>query len=272
MEPIPEHIPDPLKAIQNAWYKMLVDFRAWYMPETQQTAEWKQRLIGRAIKSCQGRMMDDSETMLAEYRKAQNAQVAGGATAFMPIMLTATAVIDQPPDVSQLKTVSYFVDVAIAGKPVKMRLVANTVRAQIAFFATNPHDARSVCAQICAYVDDDVKRRIQVQFDVGGGVKLPSTFTILENQLFPTPVPSEAINLSVFTVDVQLVGHVPQVLGLGGQFDNTVGNGFNPDGSAIDKPPIDDRVVVQADAFDVGHTRVLADPETGDVTVESIND
>lgn len=265
-------IADPLKAIQDAWYKTLIDFRAWYMPETQQTAEWKQRVVGHAIKSCPGRMMDDTEAMLAEYRKAQNAAVAGGATAFMPIMLTATAVVDQPPNVSQLPNVAYFVDVMISGKPAKMRLVPKTVRAQIAFFATNPHDAKSICDQVCAYATIEEKRRIGVQFDFGDGIKRPSPFTILENELFPTPVPSEAINLSIFTVDAQLVGYVPQVLGLGGQFDNTVGNGYNPDGSPINKPPLNDAVVVQADAFDVGHTRVLADPETGIVTVEQLDD
>lgn len=66
---------DSLKCIQDAWYKMLVDFRAWYMPETVQTDEWKQRNISTAIKSCPSRLMDDSESMLAEYRKSQNADL-----------------------------------------------------------------------------------------------------------------------------------------------------------------------------------------------------
>ena len=55
---------DSLKCIQDAWYKLLVDFRAWYMPETIQTDEWKKRDIRIAIKSCPSRMMDDSEAML----------------------------------------------------------------------------------------------------------------------------------------------------------------------------------------------------------------
>lgn len=63
---------DSLKCIQNAWYKQLVNFRAWYMPETQLTADWKLRAIGNAIKACPSRMMDDSEAMLSEYRKARS--------------------------------------------------------------------------------------------------------------------------------------------------------------------------------------------------------
>ena len=62
---------DSLKCIQNAWYKQLVNFRAWYMPETQLTADWKLRAIGNAIKACPSRMMDDSEAMLSEYRKPE---------------------------------------------------------------------------------------------------------------------------------------------------------------------------------------------------------
>lgn len=263
---------DSLKCIQDAWYKMLVDFRAWYMPETVQTDEWKARQISTAIKSCPSRLMDDSESMLAEYRKSQNADVSGGATAFIPIMLTATALIDQPPDVSQLLPVPYFVPVVIDDKHVKIRLIAKTVRAQIAFYATNSHDARSVCDQFCTYMQDEDKRRVAVPFEMASSHIEYSTFTVLENQLFPSPVPSEAINLSIFTIDVQLIGYVPQLLGLGGQHDNNTDNGYNPDGSAVEKP-LEDFVVIQADKFaEDGHVRIKADRDTGDITVENIHD
>ena len=99
-----------------------------------------------------------------------------------------------------------------------------------------------------------------------------STFTILENQLFPSPVPSEAINLSIFTIDVQLIGYLPQILGLGGQHDNNTDNGYNPDGSAVEKP-LQNLVVIQADKFaEDGHTRVIANKDTGAITVENIHD
>jgi len=68
--------------------------------------------------------MDDSEAMLAEYRKSQNADVSSGATAFMQVMLTATALVDQPPDVSQLLPVPYFVPVMINDQLLKIRLIA----------------------------------------------------------------------------------------------------------------------------------------------------
>lgn len=250
---------DSLKCIQDAWFKMLIDFRAYYFPETEQTAEWKLRDLKLAIKACPSRMMDDAETMLAEYRKSPNSDKVG-ATAFLPILLTASAYIDQPPEVYQLLPMPYFVDVPIDGKQVKMRVTGKTVRTQFAFFATNPHDAKSICDEFCAYMQDDIKRRLNVKFDLWNGIIEESTFTVLENQLFPSPVATDSQNLSVFTVDVQLIGNVPVVIGLGGPFDTNTGNGFNPDGSAKQESP-DGKVVIEADQHsEEGHVHITADP------------
>ncbi|MFY0034619.1 hypothetical protein ABTP97_23010, partial [Acinetobacter baumannii] len=105
---------DSLKCIQNAWYKQLVNFRAWYMPETQLTADWKLRAIGNAIKACPSRMMDDSEAMLSEYRKSQKHEEES--KVLLPVMLTATALTDQPPDVNQLLPVPDFIETVIDEK------------------------------------------------------------------------------------------------------------------------------------------------------------
>ncbi|MCZ3221284.1 hypothetical protein NYZ55_14150, partial [Acinetobacter baumannii] len=153
---------DSLKCIQNAWYKQLVNFRAWYMPETQLTADWKLRAIGNAIKACPSRMMDDSEAMLSEYRKSQKHEEES--KVILPVMLTATALTDQPPDVNQLLPVPDFIETVIDEKRVKVRLVPTTVRAQIAFFATNPNDLRSVIGQFCAYMSSSDNRRFNVPF------------------------------------------------------------------------------------------------------------
>ena len=125
---------------------------------------------------------------------------------------------------------------------------------------------------IHAHMQDEDKRRVVVPFEMAGSHIEHSTFTVLENQLFPSPVPSEAINLSIFTIDVQLIGYLPQVLGLGGQHDNNTDNGYNPDGKEEEKP-LEDFVVIQADKFaEDGHVRVKADRGTGDITVENIHD
>ena len=125
---------------------------------------------------------------------------------------------------------------------------------------------------IHAHMQDEDKRRVVVPFEMAGSHIEHSTFTVLENQLFPSPVPSEAINLSIFTIDVQLIGYLPQILGLGGQHDNNTDNGYNPDGSAVEKP-LKNLVVIQADKFaEDGHVRIKADRGTWDITVENIHD
>lgn len=262
---------DPLKAIQNAWVLLLLDFRAWTMPETLQLAEWKRREVAKAIRSCRAQLMDDSEGMLGAYRKNKNDGSETGTSSFFPVMLTATAPVDMPPDTSQLLGVPYFVETIINEKLVKVRVIPQAIRAQVAFYATNPHDARSVCSQLCAYLSDDWKRKINVTFNLGGNVFDEFRFIVFENNLMPNPVPSEATNISIFTVDVTLVGYVPHVLGLGAYDEDTVGNGYDKNGMPK-TGEINDSVVIQADQYDELHTRITADPDTGVIEVERIKD
>lgn len=265
---------DPLKAIQNAWVHFLLDFRAWFFPETEQTAEWKMRPLAQAIRSCPARMMDDSEAMIAEWRKNPN-DTKTGATASMPVMLTATAMVDMPPEASQLVGTPYAVEAMIQGQIAQVRVVPKAIRAQIAFYATNPHDARAVCDQICTYATDDTRRKLDVEFSLGGDVKDKYKFIIFENTLYPSPAVGEALNLSIFTVDVTLVGYVPQVIGLGAQGENYIDHGYDQYGTP-QRGEHDFKVIVQSDMYeqdnDNAHTRIKTDPNTGETTVERIDD
>ncbi|MBF7682994.1 hypothetical protein I2F27_06595 [Acinetobacter sp. B5B] len=265
---------NPIKAIQDAWVRILLDFRAWYFPETKQTQEWKFRAVNQAIRSCQARLIDDAEAMLVAFRKNINTpEQKQGETAAMPVLLTSIAAVDMPPDIGQLLGVPYSVDVMIDDQFAKMRVNPTTVRAQIAFFATNPHDARSIASQFCTYLNDDAKRKIEVSFQVGKQTAKPFKFIVFDNNLMPSVVPSDAVNLSVFTVDVHLSGFVPQVFGLGLNGEHCVNHGFDAQGipmCAVDDDS--DKVVIQADQFDVRHSQVKADRDTGNITVETIKD
>ncbi|MCG2572029.1 hypothetical protein LVY74_00450 [Acinetobacter sp. ME22] len=265
---------DPLKAIQNAWVHMLLDFRAWMMPETQQIAEWKMRETVKAIRSCRAQLMDDSEGMVAAYRKNMNDGSTVGTSSFFPVLLTATAVVDMPPDASQLMGVPYFVEGVLNDTLVKIRVVPQAVRAQVAFYATNPHDARSVCSQLCTYLSDDWRRRIDVAFKLGSDIAEKFKFIVFDNTLSPNPVPSEATNISIFTVDVTLVGYVPHVLGLGAHGQDYVDYGYDPVTGIPLLGEINDGVVIQADQYDgtqketyTSHLQVNADKDTGEITV-----
>lgn len=275
---------DPLKNIQDAWLLMLLRFRAWYLPETSQTKEWKFRPVAEAIRSCRSTLMDDAEGMLVAYRKNPNNGDMVGPSAAMPVMLTATAVVDMPPDASQLLGTPYLVDAAYGDKSVRVRVVPTAVRAQMAFFSTNPHDARSLAGQFCTYLADDWTRKVNVEFAIGNGYHDKFKFIVFDNNVMPAAIPSEALNLTIFTVDVTLVGYVPQVLGLELDGENSVHMPYNPDGSENNSfdpvtgvptqplVPPNGEVVIQADQFDEQHTRILADRDTGSITVQKIRD
>ena len=74
-----------------------------------------------------------------------------------------------------------------------------------------------------------------------------------------------------------MVGVIPHVVGLGGQWDNITDNGFDPKdgsmggGTGGQNPNLND-VVIQADSFDEDnnrdHWQIKADKDTGDTTIE----
>lgn len=238
-----------LKCIQDAWVHRLFDFKSWFIPESIQTNDWKNRTASQSIRSCRAGIIDDAEAMLTAYRKNPNTAITGD-SAYIPIMLIATALVDQPPSVSALMNVPYFNDVLINNKLCKLRMINMSVRTQIAFFATNPDDARSVCQQFCSYMMDDTRRKFNISYELMDGFSDNFGAMVLENELFPAPVPLEQTNLSVFTVDATIVCSVPQVIPADGIGTTTnVDQGYDPNTGIPKTGVINNGVVVQADMY-----------------------
>jgi hypothetical protein len=273
------HPQSSLECIQDAWIGLLADFRAWCKPETRFAAAWKNRPFHQAVAACKAQLIDDAEGMLTEWRISDKAEnVSGGTAAFIPVMLTAIAAIEMPPDVDQMRGIPYWVEATVPSdtqqRPVQIRTIPKAVRAQIAYFCTNPHDAASIADQFCAYMTDDNKRRIDVTYDLGGGVKDQWKMLVIDNNLMPDNVPTDAKNMYIVTVTLTMVGLVPHVIGLGGDWDATTDNGWNVSDGDMggDNGGQDqnlDKVVIQAD-FAEANTRVLADYDTGEITTEVI--
>lgn len=253
-----------LKCIQDAWVRRLLDFRAWYIPESIQTNDWKNRNVKNAIRSCRANIIDDAESMLTAYRKNPNEAITGD-SAFIPVMLTATALIDQPPSISALMNVPYFNDVVINDKLCKIRMINTSVRAQIAFFATNPDDARSVCQQFCSYMMDDTRRKFNISFQLMPDFSDNFGAMILENELFPNPVPSEQTNLSIVTVDATIVCSVPQVIVLDNGSTTNVDQGYDANTGIPNTTVINNGVVTQTDIY-------INDDNTGKIEHDRISD
>lgn len=260
-----------LECVQDAWTKVLADFRAWCKAETLHTRAWKHRPFKEAIAGCRASMVDDAEAMLASWRKNENTDVEDGGTAFIPVMLTATAVATQPPEISQIIGRPYWTDVLIntdgEDKIVQMRTIPKAIRAQVVYISTNPHDAQSISDQFCAYMTDDAKRKFPVFYN---GFAEPFEMTVLDNSLFPDIVPTEAKNLSMVSIDVTMIGLVPQL------HDQDTDVGFNPETGDLNSDYVHDyKVVITADLQDqdtTQHHQVNADPDSGDITVTEIID
>ena len=267
------HPLSPLECAQDALMNMLADFRAWLHYETLHEKAWKHRPLNEAIAGVKSSMIDDVESMIEAYRKNQNKDVEGGGTAFIPVMFIATAVAAQPPEISQIIGIPYWLDVivndGVEDKIVQMRIIPKAIRAQIAYVSTNPHGTGSVSDQFIAYMSDDAKRRIPVFYN---GLKDPFEMTILDNTLFPDIVATEAKNVSIISIDFTLIGGVPQIP------NPDTDNGYNTEngdmgGTNGGQRPF--QVVTTADQKDEDtgqHLQVNADPDTGEITVTEIID
>lgn len=259
-----------LEAAMKAWGGVLADFRNWLMPNTKFLREWKQRELKDAIAAVPGRMIDDSTAMLEKWRQHTNGDKQGS-TSFLPVMLTAMAVVTTPPDVSTMYGIPYWIDTVLPNDPqkrrVQMRTIPKMIRAQVVFICTEPHSAGALTNQLCAYFTDEAKRRFKVQYHVGDGIQDDWDLTIIENSLYPDSIPTDQKNLSIAVIDLQMCGLEPQVVGL------------DADDAAVDpggRKPAEQlgAVVVQSDIDQDTEEqihRINADPLSEDITESKVD-
>jgi hypothetical protein len=203
------------ESFQNAWGKLLIDFRAWYIPDTDDGAAWQSKPIGQAIVAAKGRLVDDAEAMLAIWRQNTVAGAAGS-SAYLPVMITAFEAGGSIPELSSLRSMPTPEDIIVGtddlGQVLKMRTLAMGIHAQVVIFAPNPHCALSITTQFITYLQSDQKRRVPLKFDLGNGLIDDWDMTIFDNALYPSRIPSEAENISIVAIDVMLGGLVPQLI------------------------------------------------------------
>src|SRR5699024_2719699 len=145
---------------------------------------------------------------------------------------------------------------------IKLRTIAKQFRVQIAFVAAEGDTAQAVMNQFVAYMQDDFKRRFKVRYHLGDGVYDDFDLTVLENSLYPDSVPTGQNNMWVNTCDFQVIGLLPQVIGLGDDFE------VDPDNRDPNNPNGEWSVVVEADLHKVPEEEMIltakADKDTGE--------
>lgn len=253
---------------------------------------WKTAPLKQCIMAAKSSMIDDAEAMLRAWSENENAKDDKGMSAFMPVMTTAIASIQTPPEHEQVVGRADWLDVIIPQDPlqraVKMRTMPSAFRCQIAFFCPDAHGAMMLAGQFCLYFKSESKRTFGVDFEVGAheGKPIIDTwrFRVLDNSLYPDKAVSEYQNLHIVTVDCTIIGDIPVVVGLGGSWDDVtdtieVGapHGHKPitgkhkvkDGSdhpqtadEVGKLYLPDDVVREADVYhQENHTKVVANDD-----------
>lgn len=216
--------------IQRAWLKVLYDFRAWMIPDTEFLKSWKERpivaidkteensILGFPIVTCRTNMMDDTATMLKAYRESDGDK--DKISSILPVILTAVGAINNPPnDSGRLLNIPYFCKTVRNGEVCEYRFVPKMVRCQLAFISPSSADANSLADQFCTYMMDDKKRRFNIDFVVREGNETKGIKPIIEtvrssvfdnDSLSPNDVPLSEKNLSVFVVDTEITFPLPQ--------------------------------------------------------------
>jgi len=288
----------PLESIQNAWGLKLRDFRQWCTPAGQKSIrDWKTRRVEGAIIVAKGSMVDDVENMLKAVQQNENAEAMGdttnsGTSVNLPIMVTAISAVESPPEREAVIGSPTWQNVVVPTDPlrrvVQMRTAAVSYRCQIAFFAPDPHAASSIANQFVNFWKHEAKRGIDVSYELGFAgesiIKDVWNFRVVENTLYPDKADVGIETVHAVTVDCIVVGAEPNVVGLDGYDDDITDTG-EPDGSIPPNlPPVGghrdppdklNSFVIEADIIECEanrHTRVTADPMTGDISQQDIKD
>lgn len=268
-----------LESVKTAVGRLLIDFKQWSMPDTKAFHHWKHSETKSAIKVAPSRMIDDLDGMIAKYRQLETDK---GFVAPLPVMIIALAPMVSPPEISAVKGIPYWLDTMVTtdkqNRAIKLRTIARQYRVQLAFVCAEGDTCQSVINQFCSYMQDDFKRRIKATYVLGDNIKDDWDLTVLENSLFPDSVPTGQNNMWVNTVDFQLIGLLPQVVGLAdsegndeyGEGVDLIGRDPNKD---ADGTPQEWSVIKEADLRDdttspASVLRASIDPGTGERRID----
>lgn len=217
--------------VMKALYQhVFVAFKEWLMADTKPLQDWKTRQ--RSIKACQGKLIDDAEAMLKQFRtKSQDD--------FLPVMLVAIAKIATPPDVSLLRAIPYLKDGIVENdsktRHIKFRAIPMSYRVQFAFISPDSDSSSSLLAQFSAFMQDDFNRRFEVEYHLAPDLKSQWAMTVFDNSLYPDRAFVEQDNLEIGLLDFTIGGYIPQVVGLNHGNSTQNGQAFYDDAAVDNK-------------------------------------
>lgn len=144
----------PVKAAIGNW---LVQFRQQFYADTPAGVEWAARVPEKAMAWAPGRMVDQAEAMLESWRRNDNDNSGRGQSAYLPILLIATAPDwIQAPGESGRQVMDWtpfsFPDDTLK-RCFELRTIGADLRTQVLVVASEPLTAMSILGQLCAWAD-----------------------------------------------------------------------------------------------------------------------
>lgn len=181
------------------------------VPTTEAMREYVGRGIAKSIVWAPGRMVDQAEEILAQWRRNDNSGEAGS-SAFLPVVAVAMAkdYSPVPGDFSRQLAEGQYVMIPADTKEriFKLRQAQGDRRTQIVIFAADEPTARSIATQFGLWVAQFVSRTFDVPYQFAG-------FTHLwPAMLESTDAPAQNIqhdqkNLTILACDIVLRETIP---------------------------------------------------------------
>lgn len=186
---------------QEAIGRYLVDWFKGLYSDTTAVGEFKARAVAEAIKWAPSRMIDEAESMLAQYRKNENGPA--GKTTKLPIILLATDDDFAGTQASSggQHTGRELVQIEEGGSWYGYRQIMHDRRIQVVIIASEGQSAGSLAAQLGSYMARPSKRYVDAIYPFGE-YRVPAPMTLDTNRIDWMNVKTDSKNLKILAGDL----------------------------------------------------------------------
>lgn len=188
----------------------------WYMvnwfnklyADTPALKDFRSRRVAQAIQWAPSRMLDQVESMLAQYRKNENGPP--GASTKLPVMLLATDddFLGTGADFGGHHTGFERVQILTGGSWYDYRQDMHDRRIQVAIIASDIDTAKSLAAQLSAYMQEPHHRYMDAKY-VFGQYEIPAAMQLETKRIDWMKVETDQKNIKILAADIALKCIVP---------------------------------------------------------------
>lgn len=193
-------------------------FYAQLVPDTPAMEEYVERGLAKAIAWVPGRMVDDVQAMLEEWRKNDNDKTSAspggspGLSSKLPVMLVGMAKDFTPAMPDFGVAIGGGIDVLMPDDPdmrtFKLRLSVNEYRAQVVIMAPEAATAHSLAMQFHVWANGPSGRRFKHWHEFGG-VRHDFPALLEQIDLGAVDAKSDQKNLTILIIDLNIRASVP---------------------------------------------------------------